>query len=90
MACSDYTGIIEDSVSGFLSSTRILKQKFNNLPRSACGIGLYLALIGLSHNSGIGAIAGAQSTPLEIAGCLDQYKDEHGLCASHKMTSPTV
>ncbi|KAF1364768.1 hypothetical protein EJ07DRAFT_97525 [Lizonia empirigonia] len=56
---------------------------------TACGIGLFLALIGLSNNIGIGAISGAQATPLEIAGCADKYKDELGICTSHKMTSPT-
>jgi AGZA family xanthine/uracil permease-like MFS transporter len=57
---------------------------------TACGIGLFLSLIGLSSGIGIGAISGAKSTPLEIAGCADQYKDEFGMCTSHKMTSPTV
>lgn len=57
---------------------------------TACGIGLFLALIGLSNSTGIGAISGSESTPLEIAGCADQYKDEFGMCTSHKMTSPTV
>jgi AGZA family xanthine/uracil permease-like MFS transporter len=57
---------------------------------TACGIGLFLALIGLSNSIGIGAISGAKNTPLEIAGCPDQYKDEMGICVSHKMTSPTV
>lgn len=57
---------------------------------AACGIGLYLAEIGLSSSSGIGAISGAQQTPLSIAGCPDQYKDAFGECKSHKMTSPTA
>jgi xanthine/uracil/vitamin C permease (AzgA family) len=57
---------------------------------AACGIGLFLAEVGLSNNAGIGAISGAKSTPLDIAGCPDQYKDEFGSCTSHKMTSPTV
>jgi len=57
---------------------------------AACGIGLFLAEVGLSNNAGIGAIAGSKSTPLDIAGCPDQYKDEFGSCISHKMTSPTV
>jgi AGZA family xanthine/uracil permease-like MFS transporter len=57
---------------------------------AACGIGLFLAEVGLSSTSGIGAIAGAKNTPLEIAGCPDQYKDVSGICLSHKMTSPTV
>ncbi|KAH8629041.1 hypothetical protein IG631_16298 [Alternaria alternata] len=57
---------------------------------AACGIGLFLAEVGLSANAGIGAIAGSKSTPLDIAGCPDQYKDEFGSCTSHKMTSPTM
>jgi hypothetical protein len=57
---------------------------------AACGIGLFLAEVGLSSTSGIGAISGAVNTPLMISGCPDQYKDEFGVCTSHKMTSPTV
>ncbi|KAF2657514.1 hypothetical protein K491DRAFT_714361 [Lophiostoma macrostomum CBS 122681] len=57
---------------------------------SACGIGLFLAEIGLSHSAGIGAITGGQSTPLDIAGCAPQYQDATGYCQSHKMTSPTM
>ncbi|KAG9186501.1 putative xanthine/uracil permease [Alternaria panax] len=57
---------------------------------AACGIGLFLAEVGLSSNAGIGAISGSKSTPLDIAGCPDQYKDEFGSCTSHKMTSPTM
>ncbi|KAF9695947.1 hypothetical protein EKO04_005962 [Ascochyta lentis] len=56
---------------------------------TACGIGLFLALIGLSNNIGIGAISGAYDTPLRIAGCADKYKDDLGVCTSHEMTSPT-
>jgi AGZA family xanthine/uracil permease-like MFS transporter len=56
---------------------------------AACGIGLLLSLIGLSSASGIGAVAGAGSTPLEVAGCPTQYY-QAGVCESHKMTSPTV
>lgn len=57
---------------------------------SACGIGLFLAEIGLSYSAGIGAITGSSATPLEIAGCPPQFQDENGFCTSHKMTSPTV
>lgn len=57
---------------------------------AACGIGLFLALIGLSSTSGIGAVTGAVNTPLDISGCADQYKDANGICTSHKMTSPTM
>ena len=55
------------------------------------GIGLYLTLIGLTYSAGIGAVTGAQSTPLELAGCEAQYMDENGLCpASEKMRNPTM
>lgn len=57
---------------------------------SACGIGLFLSEIGLSYSAGIGAIAGGMATPLDIAGCPPEYRNENGLCTSHKMTSPTV
>lgn len=56
---------------------------------AACGIGLFLALIGLSGSAGIGAVSGGSATPLQIAGCPEQYL-ENGVCTSHKMTSPTV
>lgn len=57
---------------------------------SACGIGLFLAEIGLSNSAGIGAISGSSVTPLEIAGCPDIFKNDNGVCLSHKMTSPTM
>ena len=57
---------------------------------SACGIGLFLSEIGLSYNAGIGAITGATSTPLEIAGCPLEFRDDNGFCTSHKMTSHTA
>ncbi|KAF1939538.1 purine transporter [Clathrospora elynae] len=57
---------------------------------AACGIGLFLAEVGLSSTSGIGAISGAKNTPLEVAGCANQYKDAFGVCTGHKMTSPTM
>lgn len=45
------------------------------------GIGLYLTIIGLTYSAGIGAVTGAQSTPLELAGCAPQYLDpDTGLC----------
>jgi AGZA family xanthine/uracil permease-like MFS transporter len=56
---------------------------------AACGIGLFLALIGLSHTTGIGAVSGAVTTSLQVAGCPDEYF-ENGMCKSHKMTSHTV
>jgi AGZA family xanthine/uracil permease-like MFS transporter len=56
---------------------------------AACGIGLFLALIGLSNTTGIGAVSGARTTSLTIAGCPEEFLVD-GMCASHKMTSPTV
>jgi AGZA family xanthine/uracil permease-like MFS transporter len=56
---------------------------------AACGIGLFLALIGLSSTAGIGAVSGAQTTVLSVAGCPQEYF-ENGMCQSHKMTSHTV
>ncbi|KAF1994617.1 hypothetical protein P154DRAFT_475754 [Amniculicola lignicola CBS 123094] len=57
---------------------------------SACGIGLFLAEIGLSYSAGIGAISGGKATPLEIAGCPPEYRDGFGVCTSHKMTNSTM
>jgi adenine/guanine/hypoxanthine permease len=55
------------------------------------GIGLYLTLIGLTYSAGIGAVTGAQSTPLELAGCKPQFIDETGVCPSaYKMRNPTM
>lgn len=56
------------------------------------GIGLYLALIGLTYDSGIGVITGALSTPLELAGCIPSLRDEiTGACpGSNKMRNATT
>ena len=55
------------------------------------GIGLYLTIIGLTYSAGIGAVVGATSTPLELAGCAPQYQDENGICPpSEKMRNPTM
>ncbi|OAL53972.1 xanthine/uracil permease family protein-like protein [Pyrenochaeta sp. DS3sAY3a] len=55
------------------------------------GIGLYLTIIGLTYSAGIGLITGAVATPLELAGCEPQYKDEAGVCpGSYKMRNPTM
>ena len=56
----------------------------------SAGIGLYLCFIGLTTSAGLGAISGASAMPVDIAGCLDQYKDEFGHCTSHKMQNPTL
>ncbi|KAK5175296.1 uncharacterized protein LTR77_000434 [Saxophila tyrrhenica] len=55
------------------------------------GIGLYLTIIGLTYSAGIGAVVGANATPLELAGCSPQFLDEDGLCPSaYTMRSPTM
>ncbi|KAJ5798860.1 uncharacterized protein N7503_006365 [Penicillium pulvis] len=57
------------------------------------GIGLYLALIGLTYSAGIGLVQGGVDTPIELAGCTNapQYLDDNGLClSSAKMRSPTM
>jgi AGZA family xanthine/uracil permease-like MFS transporter len=66
------------------------------LPRSiilaiSAGIGLFLTIIGLS-GSGLGVIAGASATPLELAGCPVEYQSDlgTGACASHVLQNPTV
>jgi AGZA family xanthine/uracil permease-like MFS transporter len=82
---------IEGFIFIFLSLIGMRQWLVKTIPISlkvaaACGIGLFLALIGLSE---LGAISGGKNTPLEIAGCPDQYKVD-GRCTSHLMTSPTV
>ena len=57
---------------------------------SACGIGLFLSVIGFSYTAGIGAITGSYPAPLELGGCPQQYMDEFGRCTSHKMQNPAV
>ncbi|KAL5319606.1 hypothetical protein ACEPPN_012661 [Leptodophora sp. 'Broadleaf-Isolate-01'] len=60
---------------------------------SGAGIGLYLALIGLTYDAGIGAITGGGGTsePIALAGCLPSLIDpETGACSSHKMRNPTL
>ena len=53
------------------------------------GIGLYLTIIGLTYSAGIGLVVGAQATPLELAGCAAEFRDQDtGLCpSSEKMRS---
>lgn len=56
------------------------------------GIGLYLALIGLTYDSGLGVTTGAIATPLDLAGCHPSMRDEvTGECpGSDKMRNPTT
>lgn len=88
---------IEGFVFLFLALTGMRQWLVRLLPNSikiasGCGIGLFLAEVGLSYSSGIGAITGgATATPLDLAGCPPQYIDlVTGVCKSHKMQNPTV
>jgi AGZA family xanthine/uracil permease-like MFS transporter len=57
---------------------------------TGAGIGLYLALIGLTYSAGIGAVTGSKDTPMELAGCTAEWKNEAtGACMSHKLQNPT-
>lgn len=66
------------------------------IPRSiklatGAGIGIYLALIGLTYSAGIGAVTGAKDTPIELAGCRPEFRDElTGMCNGPKMRNPTL
>ncbi|KAJ5199734.1 Xanthine/uracil/vitamin C permease [Penicillium cf. griseofulvum] len=54
------------------------------------GIGLYLALIGLTYSAGIGLVQGGVDTPIELAGCIS-FNEKTGLCdSSDKMRNPTM
>ena len=57
---------------------------------TGAGIGLCLALIGLTYSAGIGVITGSTDTPLELAGCPPQYRNQSGTCTSHRMQNPTL
>jgi adenine/guanine/hypoxanthine permease len=57
---------------------------------SACGIGLFLAVIGLSYPAGIGAVTGAFPAPLDLGGCPPEYLDEFGHCTGQKMLNPQL
>ncbi|KAI9803397.1 MAG: hypothetical protein M1833_000916 [Piccolia ochrophora] len=62
-----------------------------SLKVAACsGIGLFLTLIGLSSTAGIGLISGSSTQPLDLAGCQPEYRDEFGVCTSHKLQNPTL
>lgn len=66
------------------------------IPRSiklatGVGIGLFLTIIGLTYSQGIGLIVGATATPLELAGCAPEWRDEDGTCPpGAKMRNPTM
>ncbi|KFX87102.1 hypothetical protein V490_08534 [Pseudogymnoascus sp. VKM F-3557] len=55
------------------------------------GIGLYLALIGMTYEAGIGAITGGTADPLQLAGCVPELRDvDTGVCLGGKMRNPTM
>lgn len=55
------------------------------------GIGLFLALIGLTYSEGIGLVVGASATPTALAGCSPANRLPDGTCPSwDKMRSPTL
>jgi len=58
---------------------------------SGVGIGLFLTLIGMSYNAGIGIITPGATTPLAIGGCsADKLSDTTSSCTSGAMTNPQV
>jgi AGZA family xanthine/uracil permease-like MFS transporter len=58
---------------------------------SGAGIGLYLAIIGLTYSSGIGAITGGSSQPIQLGGCDQSDLDSvTGQCTKGLMRSPTL
>ncbi|KAG9235529.1 permease family-domain-containing protein [Amylocarpus encephaloides] len=57
---------------------------------SGAGIGLYLALIGLTYDAGIGAITGGMDDPLRLGGCVPSSRGVDGICQSGKMRNPTM
>jgi adenine/guanine/hypoxanthine permease len=57
---------------------------------SGVGIGMFLAMIGLSYSAGIGAITGSAVTPTDLGGCPPQYLDDTGDCTGHRLENPTV
>jgi AGZA family xanthine/uracil permease-like MFS transporter len=59
---------------------------------TGAGIGLFLTIIGLTYDEGIGLIVGATATPVELAGCIPSLRDpDTGLCADgDKMRNPAM
>ena len=86
---------VEGFLFVFLSIIGMRQWLVKTIPASlkvagTAGIGLFLTIIGLSSSAGIGAISGASATPLDLAGCPAQYKDDFGACTSHKLQDPKV
>jgi adenine/guanine/hypoxanthine permease len=57
---------------------------------SGVGIGLFLTLIGMDYNSGIGIVTPGLATPLAIGGCPPDKLNANGICKSDVMTNPQV
>ena len=58
---------------------------------SGVGIGMFLALSGMSYSSGIGIItSGGTSTPLTIGGCPLEDLGVNGACTGNVMRSPKM
>lgn len=57
---------------------------------SGVGIGLFLTLVGLSSQAGIGAISGGVDTPLQLAGCPTEFLNSQNQCVSHTLQNPSV
>lgn len=58
---------------------------------SGAGIGLYLALIGLTYSAGIGVITGGKDSPVQLAGCIPSLlSEDDNTCTSGKMRNPTM
>jgi AGZA family xanthine/uracil permease-like MFS transporter len=66
------------------------------IPRSiklatSVGIGLFLTIIGLTYAEGIGLITGNTATPVTLAGCKPELRNEDGVCEDqYKMRNPVM
>lgn len=86
---------VEGLIFLFLALTGMRQWLVRMIPASlrvaaTSGVGLFLAMIGLSTGGGIGLITGSANHPTDLGGCPADYLDEFGACTSHKMLSPTV
>ena len=62
---------------------------------SGVGIGLYLTIIGMTYNAGLGVITGGTNDPLTLAGCKPEFRihedDPSNLtCTRERMRNPTL
>ncbi|RMZ91307.1 hypothetical protein DV736_g1468, partial [Chaetothyriales sp. CBS 134916] len=86
---------VEGLVFVFLALTGMRQWLVKMIPASlriasTSGIGLFLAMIGLSTNGGIGLITGSSDHPTDLGGCPAEYLNSFGACTSHKMLNSTV